>query len=44
MTVEPCAETAAIRTFSVAPTLGKSSQIVAPWRPLGAVASRNPCS
>ena len=34
MTVVPLASTAAVRMFSVAPTLGKSSQIVAPRRPL----------
>jgi hypothetical protein len=38
MTVVPFARTAAIRRFSVAPTLGKSNQIVAPVRPPGALA------
>jgi hypothetical protein len=42
ITVVPRAPTAAIRMFSVAPTLGKSSEIMAPWRE-GAVASRYPC-
>ena len=32
MTVVPLASTAAVRMFSVAPTLGKSSQIAAPRR------------
>src|SRR6266498_2841476 len=44
MTVVPRAATAAIMTFSVAPTLGKSSEMIAPDRPLGATPSRNPCS
>ena len=39
MTVVPLARTAAISTFSVAPTLGKSSQTVAPVSPLGARAT-----
>ena len=43
ITVVPRASTEAIRMFSVAPTLGKSSQIVAPCR-RGAVAITNPCS
>ena len=36
ISVTPLASTAAISRFSVAPTLGKSSQIVAPCRPPGA--------
>jgi hypothetical protein len=36
MTVVPLASTAAMRMFSVAPTLGKSSHTVAPVRPFGA--------
>ena len=41
--VVPLASTAAIRRFSVAPTLGKSSQIVAPVS-AAASATTNPCS
>ena len=41
--VLPLASTAAISRFSVAPTLGKSSQIVAPVS-VGASATTNPCS
>ncbi len=44
MTVLPSARTAAIRMFSVAPTLGKSSSTVLPRSPAGAEASRKPCS
>jgi hypothetical protein len=47
ISVRPSASTAAISRFSVAPTLGKSSQIVAPCRrpvAAGAVAITNPCS
>ena len=44
MTVVPVASTAAIRMFSVAPTLGKSSQMSAPRSPCGASATRKPCS
>mgnify|MGYP000384896693 CR=1 FL=1 len=40
MIVRPSARHAAIRTFSVAPTLGKSKPTVAPVKPLGAFASR----
>ena len=36
--VTPFARTAAVIIFSVAPTLGKSSDIAAPVRPFGAVA------
>jgi len=43
MTVVPRAATAAIRTFSVAPTLGKSRLTIAPRRP-PVSASRTPCS
>ncbi len=43
ITVVPLAVTAAINRFSVAPTLGKSSVIIAPRSPLVAP-SRNPCS
>ena len=43
MTVVPSASTAAIRMFSVAPTLGKSSQICAP-ESRRASATRKPCS
>jgi hypothetical protein len=39
MTVVPVASTAAIRMFSVAPTLGKSSQTVVPVSPCGALAT-----
>ena len=42
ITVVPRAPTAAISTFSVAPTLGKSSETNAPCRPCGATASRYP--
>ena len=41
--VVPSASTAAIRMFSVAPTLGKSSQICAP-RSSSACATTRPCS
>jgi hypothetical protein len=44
ISVVPLASTAAMSRFSVAPTLGKSSQIVAPCRPPGAEAITNPCS
>ena len=44
ISVTPLASTAAISRFSVAPTLGKSSQMRAPRRPSGAVATMNPCS
>ena len=44
ISVVPLANTAAMTRFSVAPTLGKSSQILAPCNPLGAVATMNPCS
>ncbi len=40
MRVDPVARTAAVRTFSVAPTLGNSSRISAPRSPAGAVAMR----
>ncbi len=39
ITVVPVARTAAISRFSVAPTLGKSSQIGAPTSPDGALAT-----
>ena len=39
MTVVPCAITAAITRFSVAPTEGKSSQRLAPRRPPGTSAT-----
>jgi hypothetical protein len=42
-TVVPLASTAAMTRFSVAPTEGKSSQMLVPAR-RGAVATRNPCS
>ena len=38
--VVPRARTDAVRTFSVAPTLGKSSRMSAPVRPSGASATR----
>ena len=44
ISVTPLASTAAISRFSVAPTLGKSSQIVAPRRPPAASATMKPCS
>jgi hypothetical protein len=44
ISVTPLASTAAISRFSVAPTLGKSSQIVAPRSPPGALAMTKPCS
>ena len=44
ISVTPLASTAAISRFSVAPTLGKSSQILPPRRPRGAEAITNPCS
>ena len=43
ITVRPLAATAAMRRFSVAPTLGKSSEMIAP-RSSVARPSRNPCS
>ena len=43
ITVVPSASTAAMRMFSVAPTLGKSSQICAP-RSSSACATTRPCS
>ena len=39
ITVVPWASTAAISRFSVAPTLGKSSQMLAPVSPSGALAT-----
>ena len=44
ISVTPLASTAAMSRFSVAPTLGKSSQIVAPRSPSGAEATMKPCS
>ena len=43
ITVVPSASTAAMRMFSVAPTLGKSSQICAPCRSPASATTR-PCS
>ena len=42
--VTPWAKTAAVMRFSVAPTLGKSSEIAAPVKPCGASAMTYPCS
>ena len=36
--VTPLARTAAVMMFSVAPTLGKSREMLAPWSPSGAFA------
>mmetsp|Transcript_5008 Transcript_5008/g.12969 ORF Transcript_5008/g.12969 Transcript_5008/m.12969 type:complete len:273 (+) Transcript_5008:594-1412(+) len=44
ITVVPSASAAAINSVSVAPTLGKLSEIVAPLRPAGQVACRRPPS
>ena len=44
MTVVPSAKTAAIRIFSVAPTLGNASEIAVPCKPFGTVQSSWPWS
>ena len=42
--VVPFASVAAVIIFSVAPTLGNSKTMFAPFKPFGAFAITNPCS
>ena len=44
ITVMPVAKVAAVIMFSVAPTLGNSRVIFAPFKPEGALAIIKPCS